>query len=332
MHSDTHPAQSGRMLILSQADVETLLDLPGCETAMVTALTGFARGSHCQPPRVQVRLPDVPVLMGLMPAFRAGGNPVWGLKDVVVAPGNPARGLDSHQGAVLLHDGQDGRLLAVVDATAITAIRTAAVSAVATRALARANTEAVAILGTGVQARWHIAAMRLVFPAARIVLWGRDTARAAALAEQTGVLACATVAEATRGAGVICTVTAATAPILDAGLVPAGCHVNAVGACSPRAREVAGDLVREATVVVDSRAQAAVECGELLLAMQEGAIGADHVAAELGEVLLGRHPGRQDAREITLFKSLGLAVEDLEAALLVVARARARGIGTEVAW
>jgi len=146
--------------------------------AMVAALQGFSAGAWWQPQRQQMRISGAPLRMGLMPAYRGAGRRVLSLKAVVVAPDNPARGLDSHQGAVLLHDGEDGQLVSVVDATSITAIRTAAVSAVATRALARRDVGRISVLGTGAQARSHVAAMRAVFPAAEIALWGRSFARA----------------------------------------------------------------------------------------------------------------------------------------------------------
>jgi len=300
--------------------------------AMVAALQGFSAGAWWQPQRQQMRISGAPLRMGLMPAYRGAGRRVLSLKAVVVAPDNPARGLDSHQGAVLLHDGEDGQLVAVVDATSITAIRTAAVSAVATRALARRDVGRIAVLGTGAQARSHVAAMRAVFPAAEIALWGRSFARAEALADEVGGEACATVARAVADAGVICTVTAAAEPILDAAMVGPGCHINAAGASSAGAREIAADLVSASARFVDSRVQAAVECGEFLLAVRDGAMAADAPCTELGEVLLGAHPGRANAKEITLFKSLGLGVEDLAAAELVVDLAAKRGLGAHVQW
>jgi ornithine cyclodeaminase/alanine dehydrogenase-like protein (mu-crystallin family) len=320
------------MLILSHADVETVLDVASCIPVMTAALMGFARGDWLQPARSQFRMDGGRILLGLMPAFRDEGRRLLALKEIVRVPRNRARGLDTHQGAVLLHDGEDGRLFAIVDATAITAIRTAAVSAVATQALARPDTARVAVIGTGVQAHRHIEAMRTVFPAAEIVLWGRSAASAAALAEKTAVHHCDTIEAATAGAGVICTVTASPEPLLRRSMVAPGCHINAVGASAPNAREIAGDLVAAAELFVDSRAQAEIECGELRLAIEEGAIGPAHVRGELGEVLIRRAPGRSDPGCITLFKSLGLAIEDLAAAEAAVMEATARGVGTRIAW
>jgi ornithine cyclodeaminase len=320
------------MHILSAADVEAVIDVATCEAAVARALTGLSLGSHRQPPRWQIRMPDVPVLMGLMPAFRSTDRPIWGLKDILVAPDNRRHGLDSHQGAVLLHDGRDGRLFAIVDATSITAIRTAAVSALATRALARPDVSRIAILGTGAQARRHIEAMRLIYPAADIAIWGRTAEAVDRLTRESGTLPCRTVSEATAEAGVICTVTGARSPILGSAEVSPGCHINAVGASAPTAREISGELMARATLFVESREQAAVESGDHILAMAEGAIAADHFGGALGDVLLGRTPGRPDPQSVTLFKSLGVAVADLEAAALAVSLAEARGVGIQVPW
>jgi ornithine cyclodeaminase len=269
-------------------------------------------------------------LMGLMPVAAGGDAPLWALKAVLVARENPARGLDSHQGVVLLCDGQTGRPQALVDATAITALRTAAASAVATQALARPDVRRVAILGGGTQARSHVAAMRMACPGARIVLWSR--AGAGALAAALGVEPAATARAALAGADVVCTVTASDRPILDPLWLAEGAHVNAVGASRPDARELGSDLIAAAELFVDSRAQAELECGEYLIPLREGRIGPGHVRAELGAVLRGRHPGRSGPGALTVFKSLGIAAEDLAAAQAAVARARSLGLGTVIDW
>ncbi len=316
------------MLLLTRHDVEAVLDIPGCAGAMADALAGLAGGRFIQPARRQFVPEGAAARMGLMPAYRGGAQPIFGLKSVMVNPGNAARGLDTHQGVVLLHDGEDGRVMAVIDATAITEIRTAAVSLVATSALARPDAAVVAILGTGAQARAHLQAMRHLFPTADIRVWGRRPERAEAL----GARACRTIADAVKNADVICTTTGARVPLLDAAMVKPGAHINAVGASALDAREIAGDLVAQANCFVDSRAQAAIECGEFHLAIAEGAIAADHAVTQLGDVLLGRAAGRTNDGEITLFKSLGLAVEDLAAADLAMQEALRRGIGTVMDW
>jgi len=299
------------LLVLSEHDVERLLTMENCIEAMADVLASLARGELFQPLRFVVRPPDAGGLMGFMPAHRAGAGGAYSLKEIVVVPGNPARGLDAHQGGVLVHDGETGELRALLNASPITAIRTAAVSAVATRALARPGSRTVAILGTGVQGKAHAEAMRAVLDEPEIRLVGRDVREAEA---------------AVRGADVVCTCTTSREPVLELGWLRPGTHVNAVGASVPTSRELDEETMRAATVVVDRRESALNEAGELLLA----GLGEERIAAELGEVLVGAHPGRTSEDELTVFKSLGLGVEDLAAAELVVRRAREQGAGVEV--
>lgn len=321
------------VLVLGEDDVRATLDMPGCIEAMAGVLASLARGEVSMPLRTIFRVPDEAVLgLGLMPAHRGGDAPVISLKEVVVAPGNSASGLDPHQGAVLLHDGTTGELVAVLNASPITEIRTAAVSAVATKLLARPGSKQVAILGSGVQGRSHAVAMREVLPEAELRVWSRDPAHAEALALEAHGLACATVAEALAGADVVCTCTASPEPIVALGDLEPGAHVNAVGSSGPWARELAADLVAACSLFVDRRESTVNESGDYLGAVAERGIGPDHILAELGELLVGAHPGRRSDDEITVFKSLGLAVEDLAAATLCVEVARERGIGVEVAF
>jgi ornithine cyclodeaminase len=268
--------------------------------------------------------------MVFMPALRQGGRKLWSNKQIVVTPGNSKRGLDSHQGGVLLHDGDTGELLAMVHAGAVTAIRTAAASAVATRALARKDARVVAILGTGVQGRAHLDAMRCILPGASFRVWSRTRANAMALADSPGVTAADTIAAACDGADVICAVTASSEPILSQATIPHGCHVNAAGSSIATTRELDGTAMANGSLFVDRRESTLNESGDYLLALREGAIGPDHIRAEIGDVLLGRHPGRVSVEEITIYKSLGVAVQDLAAAELAVQRARERGVGMEV--
>ena len=300
------------VLVLSEHDVRELLPMAECIEAMEDALRSLARGELHQPLRPMTRAPAGGTLMGLMPAWRGGDRSAWSLKEIVVAPDNPTRGLDPHQGAVLLHDGVTGELRALLNASPITEIRTAAVSAVATRALARPTAGTVAILGGGVQARSHEAAMRAVLPEAELRRWTRGDG--------------GTPEETLRGADVVCTCTSAREPILKREWLAPGAHVNAVGSSVPTARELDEATMRAATVVVDRRESALAEAGDLLLA----GLGEADIAAELGEVLESVHPGRTDDGELTVFKSLGLGVEDLAAAELVVRKAREQGRGVEV--
>jgi len=320
------------LLVLSEPEVRELLDMESCVEAMTEVLTSLARGELYQPLRSMVRPPDTDGLLGLMPAHRGGERAVYALKEIVVTPDNPTRGLDAHQGAVLLHDGVTGKLVAVLNASPITAIRTAAVSAVATRALARADTARVAILGAGVQARAHADAMRAVLDDPEIRIWARRIEAAEELAADVGAIASPSPDAALFGAEVVCTTTSAREPVLEHRWLAPGAHVNAVGSSIPTARELDTETLRRGALFVDRRESALNEAGDYLIAAAEGAIGPEQIRAELGEVLAGLAPGRADEEEFTIFKSLGIAVEDLAAAELVVRRARERGVGTEVAF
>jgi ornithine cyclodeaminase/alanine dehydrogenase-like protein (mu-crystallin family) len=318
------------LLVLTDADVRELLDMESCIEAMAGVLAALQRDELSMPLRFVFRPSGSNSLMGFMPAHRAGGSPLFSLKEIVISPGNSAQGLDPHQGAVMLHDGETGQLTALLNASAVTEIRTAAVSAVATRLLARPTASVVAILGAGVQGRSHVEAMRAALDDPEIRIWSRTPARAAAVAEATGATAVATAEAACAGADVICTCTSAREPVLSADMLTPGAHVNAVGSSIPTARELTSDLVAAASLFVDRRESTLNEGGDYLFAVEEAGIGPDHIQAELGELLEGVHPGRQADEELTVFKSLGIAVEDLAAAELCVARARERGIGTEV--
>ena len=323
---------SGRpLLILSEENVRELLDMGSCIRVMETALTGLERGELTMPLRFVVRTGGE-TLMGLMPAYRGGENPLFSLKEIVIAPGNSARGLDPHQGGVMLHDGATGELIALLNASAITEIRTAAVSGVATKLLARPDARTVAILGTGVQGRSHAIAMREVVPDAELRIWSRTPAHAEALALESHGVVCETAQEAVSGADIVCTCTSSPEPIVELDWLAPGTHVNAVGSSVPWACELSPQLFAAASLFVDRRESTLNESGDYLRAVEQAGIGPAHIKAELGELLTGTHPGRGSADELTLFKSLGLAVEDLAAADLVVGRALEAGIGTEVAF
>lgn len=319
------------LLVLSDDDVRELLDMESCIGAMEAALAELQRDELSMPLRSVFR-PPAEQLMGLMPAYRAGAQPLFSLKEIVISGGNAARGLDPHQGAVILHDGETGVLEAVLNASAITEIRTAAVSAVATKLLAREGARRVAILGAGVQARAHAVAMRTVVEDAELRIWSRTSAHAEALALESHAVVCSTVEEALDGAEVVCTCTSAREPIVQRARLARGAHVNAVGSSVPSARELESGVVAGASLFVDRRESTLNESGDYLGAVEEAGIGPEHIVAELGELLVGAHPGRRDDDELTLFKSLGLAVEDLAAAALCLERARERGIGVEVAF
>jgi ornithine cyclodeaminase/alanine dehydrogenase-like protein (mu-crystallin family) len=317
------------VIVLSDKDVRDVLDMESCIEAMADVLTSLARGELYQPLRSVARPPGSTGFMGLMPAHRGGAAPAYALKEIVVTPDNPTRGLDAHQGAVILHDGENGRLVAILNASPVTEIRTAAVSAVATRALARRGAGRVAILGAGVQARAHVDAMRTVLDDPEIRIWARRLEAAEELAGELGATVAPSADSALFGAEVVCTTTSSSEPIVERRWLATGAHVNAVGAFGPN-RELDSDTMAGASLFVDRRESALNEGGDYGLAAADGAVGPDHIRAELGEVLAGMHPGREHEDELTVFKSYGIGVEDLATADLVVRRARERGVGVEV--
>jgi ornithine cyclodeaminase/alanine dehydrogenase-like protein (mu-crystallin family) len=313
--------------VITQEQAERLLPMDECIDAMARALASLARDELHNPLRSIVRPPGEETLLGLMPAHRSAPKNAYALKTIVVAPANPARGLDAHQGTVTLFDGETGQVRAVMNASAITAIRTAAVSAVATRALARPDSRELAILGAGVQARSHLEAMRAVLDLERVRGWSPTPGKASLL---DGVEETVSAEEAVRGADVVVTATTSREPVLSRGWLKEGAHVNAVGSSIPTARELDTQTVADAGLYVDRRESTLSEAGDYLFPLEEGAIGPDHIRGEIGEVLIGSVGGRRSPDELTVFKSLGLAVEDLAAAEHVLARAEAEGIGTVV--
>jgi len=322
------------MLVIDAAAVRELFPVRAAIEQMREALARYSAATVVQPLRLVVRSLEGPGLLGAMPAW-AGADRGFGIKTVTINPDNPDRGLDTHQGTVTMFDRETGVPTAVLDATAITEIRTGAVSAVATQALAAPDARDLAVLGAGAQARSHLEAMAAVRPLERIRVWSRTQAHAKALAEWAGnrfgpaLEVRDSVAEALEGADLICTTLACVEPVVAAGMVAPGAHLNAVGACLPTVRELDTEVVAAATVFADSRESALAEAGDLVIPIRAGDLAPDHVVAEIGEVLLGRHPGRTRPDEITLFKSLGLAIEDVIAGGWIESQARSRGLGTQ---
>lgn len=321
--------------IVAQHEVEALLPMAECVDVLADALRALARDDAVLPLRSLMWMPDRTGLLGLMPAY-LGSPRCLGLKVITVMPGNHGTGLDTHQGAVLLFDAEHGSLLAIVDASSVTAIRTAAASGLATRLLAREDAGDLAILGSGVQAASHLQAMRTVRSLRRVRVWSRNQENATRFSQRegqkTGLLleVCASAREAVEGADLICTTTAAREPVLLGKWIAPGTHVNAVGACLPSARELDTEAVVRARLFVDRRESALHEAGDFLLARAEGAIGDDHLLGELGDVLLGRLPGRTAPEDVTLFESLGIGVWDLAAAHAIYRKAEATGTGLPV--
>lgn len=324
-----------KVLILNKRDVESMLTMPKCIELMEGALASLARGEVILPLRPVLRIPDSSNLFALMPAYSKALNAI-GTKLITVYPGNHGTAVDSHQGAVLLFDAANGSLLAMMDAISITAIRTAAVSAVATRLLAKESACTLAILGAGTQARAHIDAMLAVRPFKKVRVWSRNSEHARTLVEsaqrthRVEFHVARDAASAVREADVVCTTTAAREPVLLGEWLSPGTHVNAVGASIPTARELDTEAVRRSRVFVDRRESAVNEAGDIIIPMKEGAIPADAIVAEVGELLTGAATGRRGDDEITLFKSLGLAVEDLACAHYLHDRSKADGRGTWV--
>jgi ornithine cyclodeaminase len=326
------------VLLLGHEEVVALLPMGECVALMHDALVSLAEGLVHQPLRTIVRPPGAAGMMGLMPSYSAGARPAFGLKAICIFPGNPARGKDSHQGAVLLFSAESGELLAAVNASALTAVRTAAVSGVATRALAREDACDLAVVGAGVQARWHVEALAHVRRVGRCRVASRSVEHARRLAEELQerypftVEAVATVEDAVREADLIVTATNSAEAVVRREWVAEGAHINAVGSCTPNARELDAGVLSASSLFVDSVESTLNEAGDYLLAAREGVVGPEHIRAELGEVLKGTKPGRTSDDEITLFKSLGLAVEDLAAAEYLYRKAKETGAGTWVSF
>src|SRR5215813_743498 len=324
------------LLILSHAEVEQLLPMNECIEVMKDAFTSLARGEFHQPLRTTTNPPGVKGVMALMPTFYAGATPLFGLKAICVFPGNADIGKDAHQGGVLLFDGSTGEPLALINASAITAIRTAAVTGLATRLLAREDACDLAIIGAGVQARTHLAAISCVRNLKRIRIAARRLASAQEFVKEMQPQSPCTIeavdsAEAAvRGADIVVTVTTSREPVVKRELVSAGAHINAIGTFSFNAREIDTATMSDSTLIVDRRESALNEAGDYLIAAKEGAFGPEHIRAELAEVVTGAHPGRTSPAQITVFKSLGLAMEDLAAAAYIYEKARRENAGTTV--
>jgi ornithine cyclodeaminase len=320
------------IVVLTQQEVERLLDMQGCMEAMAEVLEALARGELFQPLRMIAFPPGEKSGIGLMPSHRGGSSPAYALKTICLFPENSKRGLDPHQGTVTLFSGETGQVRAMMNASAITAIRTAAVSGVATRLLARDDARELAIVGAGHQAHPHVAAMLEARPFEQIRIASRSFESASKLAADWPLATAAeSVEDAVRGADVVCTVTNSKEPVLEHGWLKEGAHVNAVGSSVKNARELDTATIAACSLFVDRRESTVNEAGDYLMPLAEGAIaGPEHIKAEIGEILAGTHPGRTSDGELTVFKSLGLAVEDLAAAEYVVRRAAETGAGTTV--
>jgi alanine dehydrogenase len=325
--------------MIDAAGVTAALPLDACIELMENALRAYDRGAVVQPLRSVIQLPDGSGSLYTMPAFIAE-PPALAVKMITIFHGNAARSLPTHQGIVVVFDPQTGTPSLLLDAARLTAIRTAAVSAVATRALARADAAVLAMLGTGVQARSHIEALALVRPIREVRVWGRSRERARQLAREiaagtapTGgpggsspleVIVCDSAADAVSDADIVCTTTSAREPMLRGEWLKRGAHINAIGASTPDAREVDSAAVAMARIFVDSIDAALTEAGDLLLPLGEGVTDAKDWSP-IGAVLNGTASGRATEDDITLFKSVGLAIEDAAAAAHIARQRPASG-------
>ena len=323
-----------KILVLDNRQIQELLPMTECIELMADALAALARGEVFQPLRTIVRPPEARGLLGLMPAYRAGEQGAFGLKAICVFPENPAKGKDAHQGAVMLFSRETGELLALMNASEITAIRTAAVSAVATRLLARDDAQQLGIIGAGVQARTHLEALAAVRTITRARVAARNIEHARQLVREMQpkvgfpIEPVETNEEAVRDADVIVTATSSLEPVINKDWISPGAHVNAIGTHSPNSREIDSATMAAARIFIDRRESALNEAGDYLLAAKEGLLTPESILGEIGELLIGTKTGRTSSTEITLFKSLGLAIEDVVSADYLYHKAQSQNAGT----
>lgn len=328
------------MLILSEADLRSVLNMSEVIDAVERGFHAIARGEAIAPERLRLAVPDRDSVLLHMPSYlgrkvETEEKTALGTKIVGVFPENPRRSLEVVQAVYLLLDPETGVPLSLMEGRFITGIRTAATSAVATRHMATPGPKQLAVFGAGVQARFHIDAMIEVADVARVMIVSRTAQKAhelASLVRELHRLPCEVMSaeEAASQADLICTCTTSPAPLFDGTTIRAGAHINAVGAFTPLNRELDTAVVVRSRVIIDSISAAGQEAGEILIPLAEGAIEASHVKGTLAEVVSGKIPGRESSDQITLFRSCGIAIEDLVTAQLAYQRAVARGIGRQV--
>jgi ornithine cyclodeaminase len=321
------------VLVLSRSDVERLLDLDRLREAVARAMADLSAGRVSMPTRIAAIVPERDALLAAMPAYLPSSGALT-TKLVSLFPRNTDR--PTHQAVIVVFDADNGSPLALMDGEAITAARTAAGSALATDLLARRDARVLAIVGTGVQARAHLRAVPRVREFREVRIAGHHASKARELASEAAawlgdkVRAVETYADALRGADVVSAGTHSPEPVVRREWLSAGAHVTSVG-YNTAGREVDGATFRDALVVVESRAATLAPppagSNDIAMAIAEGAMTREHVYAELGELVSGTHPGRQDPAQITLYKSVGVAVQDAAAAALVLEAARKSGVG-----
>ncbi|MBZ0130092.1 MAG: ornithine cyclodeaminase family protein [Rhodobacteraceae bacterium] len=316
------------MIVIGAGEVRALLSMRDAIEIVEAAMIAVADGKANMPLRNVMEVGGVNRL-GIMPGALSGDAPTYGVKLISLFPGNPARGLSSHIGAMVMFDPETGAPAAVIDADALTAIRTAAASAAATRALAREDARVLALIGTGEQAEAHLAAIPLVRDIAEVRVTGRTPDRAAAFCDRMRadyphlpLHPAASVAEAVRGADIVCTLTASPEVVLLGRNITPGTHVNAVGASIPTMQEIDAELVLKSRLFVDYLASALAQAREIMDALASGAMADGHILGEIGALYAGRIKGRLAAGDITLYRSLGVAAQDLACAAAIIDRQR----------
>lgn len=312
-----------RVMMLGEAAVRRVLSMAECIEAMESAFLAASKGDFVQPLRIIAWQPDHRGAVAAMPAYLEG---MLGAKLITVFPQNRTEGLESHQGLIALYESRNGRLLAIAHAGAVTAIRTAAVSALATKLLANEDAGDLALLGSGAQAEEHLRAISAVRRLRRVRIWSRTPAHAREFAgrHSTGavpVSACESAEETVRGADLVCTLTAATAPVLQGAWLSPGAHVNAVGSSVPPFRELDTAVVTRSRIFVDMRDCVLRESDDLLVPIREGSIAESDIAGELSQMVSRQCALRENRDEITLFKSVGMAIEDVAAVRFMYERA-----------
>lgn len=318
------------MLVLNGDDIRRLVTIADLIEPIAAAMAGVSRREPQLPLRQAIPLGSAD-RFGVMPGA-LGGDGTYGAKLLSLFPGNPERGLSSHAGVMLVFDRESGLPKACLDASVLTALRTAAASAVATRLLARPYARRLAIVGAGEEAEGHVTAMRAVRKIDKVVVWSRSRDKTEAFARKHGIAAAPTLAAALAEADIVCTTTSATEPFLAAAMVPEGAHLNAVGGSMPYLRELQPDCVPAFGFFTDYRPSLEAQAGEVIDARAQGLVAADWQATEIGEVIAGLRPGRTGAAQRTVYRSLGVAAQDLAAADFIAARAIERKCGVSISW
>tara|TARA_R110001606_G_scaffold399036_1_gene580062 strand:- start:816 stop:1799 length:984 start_codon:yes stop_codon:yes gene_type:complete len=324
------------MHYISGEEIASILTYPKCIELMRKAMETVARGDSVLPLRQAMPLPDSDNKLGVMPGYLGGDDRAFGVKLLSLFPDNPNAGFPSHMGLYTLFDAEHGEPLAIMSANVLTAIRTACMTAAATDILARKDAKTMLIVGTGEQAESHVHALCEVRQFEEIRIWGRSLEKAQVLAARlqsatpVKLTAVGDLSAATKGADIITAVTASPTPLLDKSCLEAGMHVNSVGASHRGVMEIAPDMLATSRFVVDHLPAALDQAGEMLAALDQAIISGVDMAAEIGDVFLGKEKGRTTDQDVTIYKSLGIAAQDISAAKYILSEAKARGLGTEL--